>query len=68
MTHLDSLVRTDAPIVVDLIDAHQKRCRATMPTAELAAPWNNNPSWDNWKKGNPSPFDNKPAWDNWKKK
>lgn len=68
MTRLDILVRTEAPIVIDLVDAYQNCPGVAVPTADPAAGWNNNPSWDNWKKSNPSPFDNKPSWDNWKKK
>jgi hypothetical protein len=56
------LAASDAPVVVDLIAVHG------VPLPEAAeASWDNQPTWDNWRKS-PAPFDNRPTWDNWKKK
>lgn len=62
MTLLDILAASDAPVVVDLIAVHGAPAPET-----TEASWDNQPTWDNWRKS-PAPFDNRPTWDNWKKK
>lgn len=56
MNLLAELVNSDHPVVVALAGG-------TGPYAG----WDNNPSWDNWKKS-PGPWDNRPSWDNWRKR
>lgn len=62
MTLLEQLAASHAPVVMDLITTPGLCLPST-----VGASWDNQPTWDNWKKS-PAPFDNRPTWDNWNKR
>ncbi|WP_318656344.1 multiple cyclophane-containing RiPP AmcA [Spongiactinospora rosea] len=57
MTILERLAASRAPVMMELTSSGPPPIDG----------FDNQPSWDNWKKS-PGPFDNRPSWDNWNKK